>query len=352
MVYSATRGPTARRTTSSFLKQQLDVPADRSAWCMAATAAIDYRKLRDFAPVALRRLRAACCSLVLVAGLGSQPKGTQGWFQLGPFQLQPSELAKLALIIGLAALAVAVPRATSTAGASPCCWRRRACRWGSSCSSPTSAPPWCSVAITLAICSWSAACRRATSARSSSSACSAPAVVLSSRHARGVPARPAHHVRRPGRACQQTSTQDDALQPRPVEDRHRRGGIVGQGLFKGRQTRLGNVPEQHTDFIFTAVGEELGFVGVGTPARPASASSSGGSGAPRSSPATSFGTLLCVGVMAMLVFQVFENVGMTMGIMPITGIPLPVRLLRRLVDPRRRSRPSAWCSTSTCAGSR
>ena len=82
------------------------------------------------------------------------------------------------------------------------------------------------------------------------------------------------------------------------------------------------MPEQHTDFIFTAVGEQLGLVGSGAPARlfvlvvwriwrAASLSRD------------LVGTLICVGVLAMIVFQVFENIGMTMGIMPIAGIPLP-----------------------------
>jgi rod shape determining protein RodA len=83
------------------------------------------------------------------------------------------------------------------------------------------------------------------------------------------------------------------------------------------------VPEQHTDFIFTAVGEQLGFVGAVTLLalfaivvwrtwRSAVVSRD------------RFGTLICVGVMAMIVFQVFENVGMTMGITPVAGIPLPL----------------------------
>ena len=82
------------------------------------------------------------------------------------------------------------------------------------------------------------------------------------------------------------------------------------------------MPAQHTDFIFTVVGEELGFVGgalllalfallVWRTWRTALLSTD------------LFGTLLCVGILAMFAFQVFENVGMTMGIMPITGIPLP-----------------------------
>jgi rod shape determining protein RodA len=101
------------------------------------------------------------------------------------------------------------------------------------------------------------------------------------------------------------------------------GGLLGKGLGKGTQTNLSFVPEQSTDFIFTVVGEELGFVGgitllalfaivVWRTWRTATLSRD------------LFGTLVCVGVLAMLVFQIFENVGMTMGIMPITGIPLPL----------------------------
>jgi rod shape determining protein RodA len=100
------------------------------------------------------------------------------------------------------------------------------------------------------------------------------------------------------------------------------GGLTGKGLFKGPQTRLQFVPEQQTDFIFTAVGEELGFIGSATllalfaivlwrtwrTARLA---------------ADYYGMLVCSGVLAVFAFQIFENIGMTLGIMPVTGIPLP-----------------------------
>jgi rod shape determining protein RodA len=100
------------------------------------------------------------------------------------------------------------------------------------------------------------------------------------------------------------------------------GRTMGEGYLNGSQTQGGFVPEQHTDFIFTSVGEELGFVGASVllalfaivmwrtwrAARLAR---------------DFFGTLVCVGVLAMLAFQMFENMGMTMGIMPVTGIPLP-----------------------------
>jgi rod shape determining protein RodA len=100
------------------------------------------------------------------------------------------------------------------------------------------------------------------------------------------------------------------------------GSVSGKGLFNGPQTRLGFVPEQQTDFIFTAAGEELGFVGAclilalfgivlwrtWRTARLAR---------------DFYGTLVCAGVLAMFTFMIFENMGMTMGIMPVTGIPLP-----------------------------
>lgn len=100
------------------------------------------------------------------------------------------------------------------------------------------------------------------------------------------------------------------------------GGLTGKGFLHGSQTNLDFVPEQHTDFVFTVVGEELGFLGatvllglyallVWRGFRTAMLSKD------------AFGTLLAVGLTVMIAFQVFVNIGMTLGIMPITGIPLP-----------------------------
>ncbi|MBD2038849.1 rod shape-determining protein RodA [Leptolyngbya sp. FACHB-321] len=100
------------------------------------------------------------------------------------------------------------------------------------------------------------------------------------------------------------------------------GELWGRGLTKGTQTQLNFIPEQHTDFIFSAIGEELGFVGcflvllafwviclriiiIAQNAR------------------DDFGSLLAIGVLSMLVFQVVVNVSMTIGLAPVTGIPLP-----------------------------
>lgn len=100
------------------------------------------------------------------------------------------------------------------------------------------------------------------------------------------------------------------------------GGLFGTGLFHGPQTNLSYVPEQQTDFIFTAVGEQLGFVGAGgllllyaymtwrvwSIMRRAR---------------DPLGKMMAGGVLGFLAFSIFQNAGMTMGIMPITGIPLP-----------------------------
>ncbi|AVZ29892.1 rod shape-determining protein RodA [Nodularia spumigena] len=100
------------------------------------------------------------------------------------------------------------------------------------------------------------------------------------------------------------------------------GEVWGWGLFKGPMTQLNFVPEQHTDFIFSAVGEEFGFVGcllvllifcvicfrllrIAQTAK------------------DNFGSLLAIGVLSMIVFQLLVNVGMTVGLAPVAGIPLP-----------------------------
>ena len=100
------------------------------------------------------------------------------------------------------------------------------------------------------------------------------------------------------------------------------GGLTGTGLFQGTQTSSNLVPEQQTDFIFSVAGEELGFVAL----RSCSCCSPWSSVriwrvAVRAS--DEFDRLMAVGVMSMFVFQVFQSAGMTMGMMPVTGIPMP-----------------------------
>ncbi len=100
------------------------------------------------------------------------------------------------------------------------------------------------------------------------------------------------------------------------------GELFGKGLYHGTQTQLNFVPEHSRDFIFTVVGEEFGYVGsVALLALYAVLLF----GAVRAMLAARdrFGLLLAVGLIAMLVFHITINIGMTVGIMPITGIPLP-----------------------------
>jgi rod shape determining protein RodA len=100
------------------------------------------------------------------------------------------------------------------------------------------------------------------------------------------------------------------------------GGFWGSGLFHGVQTNLAYVPEQKTDFIFSAVGEQLGFVGSATVLALLGLISWRVLRSAQTA-RDSFGRLLCAGIFTLLAFSVFENAGMSMGIMPIAGIPLP-----------------------------
>ncbi len=100
------------------------------------------------------------------------------------------------------------------------------------------------------------------------------------------------------------------------------GGVKGKGLFHGVQTNNGYVPEQQTDFIFSAVGEQLGFIGstlllamLGTIAWRLLRSAQ--------QARDTFGRLLCAGGFAFIAFSTFQNAGMAMGIMPVAGVPLP-----------------------------
>ncbi|TYK52258.1 rod shape-determining protein RodA [Actinomadura decatromicini] len=100
------------------------------------------------------------------------------------------------------------------------------------------------------------------------------------------------------------------------------GGALGKGLFHGQQTGGHFVPEQQTDFVFTVAGEELGFVGAAVIIALLGVVLWRGLRIATQA-ADLFGTLVATGVVCWLGFQTFENVGMTIGIMPITGLPLP-----------------------------
>lgn len=100
------------------------------------------------------------------------------------------------------------------------------------------------------------------------------------------------------------------------------GGIFGKGFLQGTQTQLQFIPEQHSDFVFSAIGEEFGFIGavivlslfavfIWRALVIAGESTD------------AFGTLLASGIAVMTAFHVFANIGMTLGLLPVVGMPLP-----------------------------
>ncbi|MFF7126123.1 rod shape-determining protein RodA [Streptomyces sp. NPDC008240] len=100
------------------------------------------------------------------------------------------------------------------------------------------------------------------------------------------------------------------------------GGLTGAGLFHGSQTTGQFVPEQQTDFVFTVAGEELGFVGAGLIVLLLGVVLWRACRIARDSTEL-YGTVVAAGIVAWFAFQAFENIGMTLGIMPVTGLPLP-----------------------------
>jgi rod shape determining protein RodA len=99
------------------------------------------------------------------------------------------------------------------------------------------------------------------------------------------------------------------------------GGLFGTGLFDGPQTNNGFVPEQQTDFIFSVAGEELGLVGAGLLIVLFGALCWRGLRIARAADDT--GRLVAVGVVCWFAFQAFQNIGMNLGLTPVTGVPLP-----------------------------
>jgi rod shape determining protein RodA len=100
------------------------------------------------------------------------------------------------------------------------------------------------------------------------------------------------------------------------------GELFGKGLYNGTQTQLGFVPEHATDFIFTVVGEEFGFIGAMLLLGLYALTLAMGMLAVTAA-RDRYGLLVAAGIVAMFAFHILVNVGMTVGIMPVTGIPLP-----------------------------
>ena len=283
-----------------------------------ATTVIDYRLLRAYTPF-LWGAGVLGLTIVLIPGLGAEINGAKAWIALpGGFQIQPAELAKIAIIIGMSMIL-------------------------SERSHDSDEPTTKDVLQSLAVAALPVLLIILQPDMGTVLIISAAVVTIIA--VSGAPARwvagliliavlggfvavkagviSDYQVNRLQTFVDPNAdTQGAGYQLRQARITVGSGGLIGTGLFNGPQTNGRFVPEQQTDFIFTVAGEELGFLG------------SGGililylillmrafSIARRTN--DPFGRLVCTGVIAWFAFQLFENIGMTLGLMPMTGVPLP-----------------------------
>ena len=314
MVWSATRsgsGLGGARPTP-FLVRQL-AWAVLGVLAMRAVVSADLDRIRRFTPLAYG---VAVTALALVLSpLGSSTHGAQAWFALGPLRLQPAELVKPVLILALAAhgdragghldrgrLLGALVIAGLPVGLVVL--------------QPDLGTAMVLVVMTAALVAVAGAPGRHLALLG---LLTGIAVVVVLRV--GVLA-PYQVQRLTGFLHQSADPRGATWNLEQAKIAIGSGGLAGAGLFEGSQTALSYVPEQHTDFVFTVVGEELGLLGGATLLALFALVAWRTWRAAWLAP-DAFRSLCCVGVLAMLVFQVFENMGMTMGLTPITGIPLP-----------------------------
>jgi rod shape determining protein RodA len=312
LVWSATR----HQSGSAYLARHL-LNTGIGLGLAAAVTRVDFRGLRAYAPW-LYLASVAGLGLVLTP-LGSTINGSHSWVRLpGGFSIQPSELAKVALCVGLAVIL-----AERGERDQPPSHRDVALAWvvagipiGLVMLQPDLGSALVLGALAIGVIAVSGAPKRwvfgvlAVLAMGITVALTAP--VLS----------PYQRDRLVAFANPSADPQGIGYQTHQVRIAIGSGGWQGQGLFQGRQTQGGFIPFQQTDFVFSVAGEELGFLGsaglllvlgflvVRTLMIAARARDS-------------FGRLVAIGVACWFTFQVFENVGMNLGIMPVTGLPLP-----------------------------
>ncbi len=316
LVFSATRGPATveQPAATGFLTRQLMFVALGTV-VMAVVAAIDYRKLRSLVPLGYGTILTLLVAVLLI---GRRVNGAKAWFQVAGFQVQPSELGKVVIIVTMATFFASryesvsfrdLGIATGLVGLPMALIYLQ--------------PDLGTILVYLAI---MAAMVLVAGIKPHQVVVALILLTLLGGAAFGSNQLKAYQIARLTSFVDENPETPEARTARYNVDQAQiaigNGGLWGQGLFEGTQTRSNLVPEQQTDFIFTVAGEELGFAGSATLLvlyaalifriwRIA---------------ALSFdltGTMLCVGVLAMLLFQLFESVGMNLGIMPVTGIPLP-----------------------------
>ncbi len=282
------------------------------------TTLIDYRLLRAYTPI-IWLVAVIGLVIVLIPGLGAEINGARAWIALpGGFQIQPAELAKIAIIVGIAMILADRDNAQED---------------------PTDLDVLKALAIAavpvllivaqpdlgtvLIICAAILAMIGASGAPSRWVVGLLILAIVGIFTAVQTGAVSQYQIARLQSFVDPSADpQSTGYQLRQSRITIGSGGILGKGLFNGPQTNGRFVPEQQTDFIFTVAGEELGFIGCSIILALYLLFFIRAFAICRRS-SDLFGRLVCIGVIAWFSFQAFENIGMTMGLMPMTGVPLP-----------------------------
>jgi rod shape determining protein RodA len=319
MIYSSSKDRLASQGLSKlYYVERQGLAIVIGVIAMAVVLAIDYRRIRDLWVLVYVSVLPLLVGVLVV---GSRHKGAQAWFQVGPLQFQPSEITKIVVVVAVAGYCHHHRDDLDTARLGV------AIALAGFLMALVFLQHDLGTTLVLLVCSFAVLVVAGLRPVHIGILVMIGVTLVGAAVVTGKVA--AYRVDRIAGFLDQSNTDQPASQQTQAQYSLTEskiaivdGGFSGEGLFKGRQTNLAYVPEQHTDFIFTVVGEELGFIGGATLIglysllvwrvwRTARLSSD------------FFGTLLAVGMLGIFAFQVFENIGMTMGIMPITGIPLP-----------------------------
>jgi rod shape determining protein RodA len=282
-----------------------------------AVALVDYRGLRAYSPILYV---ASIVGLVAVLSpLGSTINGSHSWIVLpAGFSVQPSEFAKVAMVVALPLLLAEkrdtddTPRHVDVALALV-----------------VAAVPMALVMLQPDLGSVLVLAALVVGVVAASGAPARWVVGLLVVGAVGIAVGLGTNVLDTYQKDRLTAFADPTVDPRGIGYQTRQvriaigsGGLEGEGLFHGAQTQGGFVPYQQTDFVFSVAGEELGFIGAAAILLlEGFVLFRGLMIAYRAEEL--FGRLVAVGVVCWFTFQIFENVGMNLGIMPVTGLPLP-----------------------------
>jgi rod shape determining protein RodA len=319
LVWSATthRDDLTGGDPTAYLKKQL-VNVAIGLVLMVIVLATDHRWLRIVAPLVYL---ASVAGLVMVLTMGSTVNGSRSWLQLGGMSIQPSEFAKLAVVIGMALwMAERADVRRGPAGGSLGDVVGMLAIAGLPAALIILQPDLGTMLVLSAtvfgVLAVSGAPRRWLALLAAGGVTAAAAAIAAG-------------FLKQYQLDRFLAFTNPNLDPRGagynVEQARiavGNGGAFGQGLFDGSQTRSGFVPEQHTDFVFTVAGEELGLVGAGLLIallavviwRALSIAAHADD---------VFGRLAAAGIACWFGFQAFQNIGMCLGIMPVTGVPLP-----------------------------